>query len=472
MKQLKTAIVAVLISFLFACSHPIEIVGEGDVTSASGTRNCYLEYFQQGAEDCTKNLVIGEYIETYYAVPRSGWTFSKWLNCADSSNDQCSFNIPADLVEKNWGVTVEPLIAVFTRNAAPPANPKPKPKPVAVYSYTLDSRGQLLNPRPLEGAKLQRKRVYISFTGEFSKINFWCCKVPQGNEIHMPRISDNAAPFVLQVDMGALADDGGLQRELYADLFTSKTEYTGHFASWTLDPAPNSQLIFEDGKVHNIDYTIDAEVFLQSQYNEGTGSYGGTLNILPGGNVRSIVASPLASVNVIGGTVNSLSSENSTIDISGGAVKDVSITGFLGQGSISGGKIGSIYSEAEKLLISGGTIERLGPGTGVIEITGGLFLNTIDIRNNGAGKVEIKGGEFRGNFTYLFTGLSRPNFKFFGRGLAVTGPQPLPDQTNESSISGTLLDGSSISNRIVCYDSAGSHGDSIAPCSGVELVNQ
>ena len=62
--------------------------------------------------------------------------------------------------------------------------------------------------------------------------------------------------------------------------------------------------------------------------------------------------------------------------------------------------------------------------------------------------------------------------KFFGRGLAVTGPQPLPDQTNESSISGTLLDGSSISNRIVCYDSAGSHGDSIAPCSGVELVNQ
>lgn len=54
-----------LLSTIYACSHPIEIVGEGDVLSPTGTRNCYREDFQAKKEHCTKNLAQGAYNETY-----------------------------------------------------------------------------------------------------------------------------------------------------------------------------------------------------------------------------------------------------------------------------------------------------------------------------------------------------------------------------------------------------------------------
>ena len=44
------------------CSHPLVIKGDGDILSASGTRNCYLENFQAGSESCTINLVVGAYV--------------------------------------------------------------------------------------------------------------------------------------------------------------------------------------------------------------------------------------------------------------------------------------------------------------------------------------------------------------------------------------------------------------------------
>ncbi len=37
-----------------ACSHPIEIIGDGDVLSASGNRHCLLEDHQSGQANCTK----------------------------------------------------------------------------------------------------------------------------------------------------------------------------------------------------------------------------------------------------------------------------------------------------------------------------------------------------------------------------------------------------------------------------------
>lgn len=103
-----------LLSAICACSHPIEIVGEGDVTSASGNRGCTLEQFEAGDESCSKNTVVGDYHEAYYAVPRSGWQFSKWINyCTDAVNNECAFSIPAEAVQKNWGTTVPSLVAVF-----------------------------------------------------------------------------------------------------------------------------------------------------------------------------------------------------------------------------------------------------------------------------------------------------------------------------------------------------------------------
>lgn len=98
-----------------ACSHPIEIVGGGDVTSATGTRNCYLEDYVAGKESCARNLIVREYRETYYAVPRAGWKFERWENyCVDSAVTECSFNVTAGAVKQYWGAVAPPLVAVFS----------------------------------------------------------------------------------------------------------------------------------------------------------------------------------------------------------------------------------------------------------------------------------------------------------------------------------------------------------------------
>jgi len=92
-------------------------VGQGDVTSASGNRNCYLEDFQTAKTNCTKNYAVGAYQETYYATPRPGWKFDHWVTyCANATppNYDCSFNIPAATVQQYWGQTMPPLKAVFT----------------------------------------------------------------------------------------------------------------------------------------------------------------------------------------------------------------------------------------------------------------------------------------------------------------------------------------------------------------------
>jgi hypothetical protein len=112
-------IVSILVALLFiqACSHPIEIEGQGDVTSASGDRNCSLEQFTAADPVCSKNYVIGAYQETYYAKARAGWQFDHWVTyCTTAAppNYECSFNTPAEQVGKFWGQTMPSLKAVFT----------------------------------------------------------------------------------------------------------------------------------------------------------------------------------------------------------------------------------------------------------------------------------------------------------------------------------------------------------------------
>ena len=50
MRTIKIVAISIALVFIQACSHPIEIVGQGDVTSASGNRNCYLRGFP-GSKD-------------------------------------------------------------------------------------------------------------------------------------------------------------------------------------------------------------------------------------------------------------------------------------------------------------------------------------------------------------------------------------------------------------------------------------
>ncbi|MEZ5572922.1 MAG: hypothetical protein R3E64_12995 [Halioglobus sp.] len=112
---MKTFFAFILLAVVTACSHPLEIVGEGDIMSASGDRFCWLEDFQSGQDICVKNYVVGAYLETYYAVPRAGWEFDHWENyCTDAVNNECSFDISSAAVRKFWGQTMPPLQAVFT----------------------------------------------------------------------------------------------------------------------------------------------------------------------------------------------------------------------------------------------------------------------------------------------------------------------------------------------------------------------
>ena len=105
---LATALLAV------ACNHPIEIVGEGDVTSASGTRDCTLADYTAGSPNCTENDIVGEYDETYTGVAATGWHFHRWVNyCINATSNSCSLEVESDLVAAAQGQTVPPLVAIF-----------------------------------------------------------------------------------------------------------------------------------------------------------------------------------------------------------------------------------------------------------------------------------------------------------------------------------------------------------------------
>ena len=66
------------------------------------------------AANCTDNIVVEDYIETYTATARSGSNFDRWFNqCSQDLSNQCSFNVPAETVKKFWGETAPPLVAKF-----------------------------------------------------------------------------------------------------------------------------------------------------------------------------------------------------------------------------------------------------------------------------------------------------------------------------------------------------------------------
>ena len=109
-------LLALLITALLAaaCSHPVEIIGDGDVLSDTGTRDCTLADHTAGSSNCTENLIVGEYDETYTAVPAPGWHFHRWVNyCVEAADNTCSFEVGADIVAAAEGLTAAPLVAVF-----------------------------------------------------------------------------------------------------------------------------------------------------------------------------------------------------------------------------------------------------------------------------------------------------------------------------------------------------------------------
>jgi hypothetical protein len=110
-------VIAALALTLAGCRHPIEIIGQGDVLSATGDRDCLLEDFQAGKKNCSKNNVTTSYQETYFAVPRKGWQFGGWGTYCSYGvpTDQCSFNVSDEAINEFSLEEVPPLTAYFRR---------------------------------------------------------------------------------------------------------------------------------------------------------------------------------------------------------------------------------------------------------------------------------------------------------------------------------------------------------------------
>jgi hypothetical protein len=104
-----TLLTLALLALLGGCSHPLEIVGSGDITaSGSGGSGCSHE-----DAPCV-NYIVNGYNTTYTAVPRAGSGFLNWDGCPYPQGNKCSFSIPASTVHQYWGQTVAPLRAIFS----------------------------------------------------------------------------------------------------------------------------------------------------------------------------------------------------------------------------------------------------------------------------------------------------------------------------------------------------------------------
>ncbi|MEM6583611.1 MAG: DUF1566 domain-containing protein, partial [Pseudomonadota bacterium] len=115
MKNTARGLFFALIFAVESQSQPIEIEGEGDVSSNYG-RTCSLEDFRTipMPESCTRSSSADSYLDTYTATPRDGWQFDGWRNyCEDATDNTCAFNVPAETVENMLFDTVTPLVAVF-----------------------------------------------------------------------------------------------------------------------------------------------------------------------------------------------------------------------------------------------------------------------------------------------------------------------------------------------------------------------
>jgi hypothetical protein len=100
-----------------ACSHPVEIVGEGDIVSSSGDYDCSKE-----KSPCDFSIV-GAYHESYTAVARNGHRFSHWENCLVESGNSCVWRISAEVVKDHWGRSMPPMRAIFQASPEQPQLP-------------------------------------------------------------------------------------------------------------------------------------------------------------------------------------------------------------------------------------------------------------------------------------------------------------------------------------------------------------
>lgn len=100
--------VSLVLGLSIGCTHPLEVVGEGDIAS-NNNRGCTAEERQCDIK------VVGAYQQQYFTRARRGWEFSHWTNCLTENYGRCEYNIDAETVKKNWYKTMAPLVATFVK---------------------------------------------------------------------------------------------------------------------------------------------------------------------------------------------------------------------------------------------------------------------------------------------------------------------------------------------------------------------
>lgn len=89
MNTIKLLLVACAATFLISCKLAVVVSSGGDVQSLSGTRNC------SGGNICEFDIFSDNFNETFTAIPRQGYVFSKWqggdgFQCKNSVNPACT----------------------------------------------------------------------------------------------------------------------------------------------------------------------------------------------------------------------------------------------------------------------------------------------------------------------------------------------------------------------------------------------
>jgi hypothetical protein len=123
--------VALSLLVIGGCSHPIDIIGEGDIRSASGKNDCLLEELPCEA------VAVNEYLETYSPQARPGYSFVGWENCLTPAGENCVFDVSAELVHKNWNKTMPTLVAKF----APVCENAPADSFTAIENVIFNGKG-------------------------------------------------------------------------------------------------------------------------------------------------------------------------------------------------------------------------------------------------------------------------------------------------------------------------------------------
>ena len=91
----KTLFICCIATLMTGCKFALMVTADGDVSSSSGTRDCY------GGSICEFEITDTDFSETFTATPRAGYVFSKWQAgdgylCGNSTNPVCVVsNVPA-----------------------------------------------------------------------------------------------------------------------------------------------------------------------------------------------------------------------------------------------------------------------------------------------------------------------------------------------------------------------------------------